>query len=157
MIAAVSVKGTPTVILDGLIVRQEVGASNHPGQSTLTLTGEDLTLLMDLEERTDRYPNLAPSQRVTRILQRYADYGIDPLVSPEQVHQPAHEQTRVDYQTGTDLQYVNDLARANGYAFYLEPGPSVGRSTAVWARSTGSGRGSTRSTSTWTPTPPWTS
>ena len=39
-------------------MRQEVGASNVPGQTTLTVTGEDLTLLMDLEERTDRYPNL---------------------------------------------------------------------------------------------------
>ncbi|MFD7944307.1 hypothetical protein ACFV5K_15215, partial [Streptomyces sp. NPDC059744] len=43
VIVATSVKGTPTVILDGLIVRQEVGASNQPGQSTLTVTGEDLT------------------------------------------------------------------------------------------------------------------
>ncbi|MFB7307456.1 hypothetical protein [Streptomyces sp. NPDC056192] len=132
VIVATSVKGTPTVILDGLIVRQEVGASNQPGQSTLTVTGEDLTLLMDLEERTDRYPNLAPSQRVERILRRYADYGIDPWIIREQIHQPPREQLRVDYQTGTDLQYLNELARANGYTFYLEPGPGLGRSIAFW-------------------------
>ncbi len=126
------VKGTPTVLLDGLIVRQEVGASNQPGQSTLTLTGEDLTLLMDLEERTDRYPNLAPSQRAARILAKYTDYGIDARVIREQIQQPPHELRRVDYQTGTDLQYLNDLARANGYTFYLEPGPQAGRSTAFW-------------------------
>lgn len=132
VIVATSVKGTPTVILDGLIVRQEVGASNQPGQSTLTVTGEDLTLLMDLEERTDRYPNLAPAQRVDRILRRYADYGIDPWIIREQIHQPPREQLRVDYQTGTDLQYLNELARANGYTFYLEPGPRLGRSIAFW-------------------------
>ncbi|MFD4227729.1 hypothetical protein [Streptomyces sp. NPDC058545] len=132
VIVATSVKGTPTVILDGLIVRQEVGASNQPGQSTLTVTGEDLTLLMDLEERTDRYPNLAPSQRVERIMRRYADYGIDPWIIREQIHQPPREQLRVDYQTGTDLQYLNELARANGYTFYLEPGPGLGRSIAFW-------------------------
>ncbi|AVZ71464.1 hypothetical protein SLUN_03855 [Streptomyces lunaelactis] len=132
VIVTTSVKGTPTVILDGLIVRQEVGASNQPGQTTLTLTGEDLTLLMDLEERTDRYPNLAPAQRVDRILRKYADYGIDPWIIREQVHQPPREQLRVDYQTGTDLQYLNDLARANGYTFYLDPGPRPGRSTAFW-------------------------
>lgn len=132
VIVITSVKGTPTVVLDGLIVRQEVGASNIPGQTTLTVTGEDLTLLMDLEERTDRYPNLAPSKRVERILQKYADYGIDPRIFREQVHQPPHEQLRVDYQTGTDLQYVNELARANGYTFYLDPGPRPGRSTAFW-------------------------
>ncbi|MFF0623136.1 hypothetical protein [Streptomyces sp. NPDC004296] len=132
VIVSVALKGTPVVLLDGVIVRQEVGSSNHPGQSTLTVTGEDLTLLMDLEERTDRYPNLAPSQRVERILGKYADYGIDARIIREQIPQPPREQVRVDYQTGTDLQYVNDLARANGYTFYLEPGPVPGRSTAFW-------------------------
>ncbi|UUN25139.1 hypothetical protein [Streptomyces sp. FIT100] len=132
VIVTTTVKGTPTVILDGLIVRQEVGASNQPGQTTLTVTGEDLTLLMDLEERTDRYPNLAPSQRVERILATYADYGIDARIIREQVQQPPREQLRVEYQTGTDLQYVHDLARANGYTFYLDPGPVPGRSTAFW-------------------------
>ncbi|WP_405891094.1 hypothetical protein OG427_34980 [Streptomyces sp. NBC_00133] len=132
VIVTTSVKGTSTVILDGLIVRQEVGASNQPGQTTLTVTGEDLTLLMDLEERTDRYPNLGPAQRVERILRKYADYGIDPWIIREQIHQPPREQLRVDYQTGTDLQYLNELARANGYTFYLEPGPGIGRSVAFW-------------------------
>ncbi|MGW2054203.1 hypothetical protein ACWCOZ_09820 [Streptomyces sp. NPDC001840] len=132
MIVTATVKGTPTVLLDGLIVRQEVGASNQPGQTTLTVTGEDLTLLLDLEERTDRYPNLAPSQRVERILARYADYGIDTRIIREQIQQPPNEQRRVDYQTGTDLQYVNELAKANGFTFYLDPGPVPGRSTAFW-------------------------
>ncbi|MFB7269231.1 hypothetical protein [Streptomyces sp. NPDC056244] len=132
VIVTATVKGTPTVLLDGLIVRQEVGASNQPGQTTLTVTGEDLTLLLDLEERTDRYPNLAPSQRVERILARYADYGIDTRIIREQIQQPPNEQRRVDYQTGTDLQYVNELAKANGFTFYLDPGPVPGRSTAFW-------------------------
>ncbi|MFG2226861.1 hypothetical protein [Streptomyces sp. NPDC048644] len=132
VVVTASVKGTPIVLLDGLIVRQEVGASNQPGQTTLTLTGEDLSLLMDLEERTDRYPNLAPSQRVERILGKYADYGIDTRIIREQIHQPPREQWRVDYQTGTDLQYLNELAAANGYTFYLDPGPVPGRSTAFW-------------------------
>ncbi|MGW5936874.1 hypothetical protein ACWIG3_32025 [Streptomyces celluloflavus] len=132
VILTVAVQGTPVVLLDGVIVRHEVGTSNQPGQTTLTVTGEDLTLLMDLEERTDRYPNLAPSQRVERILGKYADYGIDARIIREQIPQPPREQVRVDYQTGTDLQYVNDLARANGYTFYLDPGPVPGRSTAFW-------------------------
>ncbi|MFE7608714.1 hypothetical protein [Streptomyces celluloflavus] len=132
VILTVAVQGTPEVLLDGVIVRHEVGTSNQPGQTTLTVTGEDLTLLMDLEERTDRYPNLAPSQRVERILGKYADYGIDARIIREQIPQPPREQVRVDYQTGTDLQYVNDLARANGYTFYLDPGPVPGRSTAFW-------------------------
>ncbi|MEU8348627.1 hypothetical protein [Streptomyces sp. NPDC048845] len=132
VVITATVKGTPIVLLDGLIVRQEVGASNQPGQTTLTVTGEDLTLLMDLEERTDRYPNLSPAQRVERILAKYTDYGIDPRIIREQIPQPPREQLRVEYQTGTDLSYVNELANANGYTFYLDPGPTPGRSTAYW-------------------------
>ncbi|MFF9671291.1 hypothetical protein ACF1GS_06245 [Streptomyces eurythermus] len=132
VILTVSVRGTPEVLFDGLIVRQEVGASNLPGHSTLTVTGEDLTLLMDLEERTARYPNLPPSQRVLTILRRYSDYGIRPDVYQEKIAQPPHQDLRVHYQTGTDLQYVTELARANGYTFYLEPGPDPGYSSARW-------------------------
>ncbi|MBC9728850.1 hypothetical protein [Streptomyces sp. TRM68367] len=133
VIISVAVKGTSSVLLDGIVVRHEVGASNQPGNSTLTVTGEDLQLIMDLEERTDRFPNLAPSQRVERILQRYADYGIQSRVIREQIEQPPHERLRVEYQAGsTDLGYVNELAQANGYTFYLDPGPRPGRSTAYW-------------------------
>ena len=82
LIVTVSVRGTTDVLFDGLVVRQEVGASNQPGHSTLTVTGEDLTLLMDLEERTARYPNLPPSERVLSILRRYSDYGIRPTSTP---------------------------------------------------------------------------
>jgi hypothetical protein len=132
VIVTVSVRGTPQVLFDGLIVRQEVGASNQPGQTTLTVTGEDLTLLMDLEERTAPYPNLAPSRRVLAILGRYRDYGIRPDIKDEQILQPPQEQLRVPYQTSTDLQYVTELAKANGYVFYLEPGPTAGQSSAYW-------------------------
>lgn len=132
VIVSVSVKGTTEVLLDGLVVRQEVGASNQPGHSTLTVTGEDLTLLMDLEERTARYPNMSPRERVLSILRRYSDYGIRPEVSREIVQQLPVEKLRVDYQTGTDLSYVNELARSNGYTFYLAPGPTPERSAAHW-------------------------
>ncbi|AEM85035.1 hypothetical protein [Streptomyces violaceusniger] len=132
VVVTAAVKGTPIVLLDGLIVRHEVGASNQPGQTTLTVTGEDLTLLMDLEERTDRYPNLPPFKRVTRILSKYTDYGIEADVIEEKILQPPNAQRHVDYQTGTDLQYVTDLAQANGYVFYLIPGPVPGVSAAYW-------------------------
>ncbi|WP_408909826.1 hypothetical protein [Streptomyces luteolus] len=132
LIVTVTVRGTPEVLFDGLIVRQEVGASNQPGHSTLTVTGEDLCLAMDLQERTDKYPNLPPSQRVLSILRRYSGYGIRPDVYAEKVTQPPRENLRVHYQTSTDLQYINELAKANGYVFYLVPGPNPGQSSARW-------------------------
>ena len=132
VVMSTTLRGTTTVIFDGLITRQEVGSSNRPGQSTLTVTGEDLTLAMDLEERAEGFPNLAPSQRADLILRRYANLGITPRVIAEPVPQPADANERIDFQSGTDLQYLNQLARANGFTFYLEPGPEPGRSTGYW-------------------------
>lgn len=133
VVITITVQGTPTVLMDGVIIRQEVGISNRPGQSTLTVTGEDLTVLMDLEERAAvPYPAMSPAARVQAIIAQYAQYGITPLVIPELIPQTPMPTQRVDFQKGTDLAYVNQLAQANGYAFYLDPGPVPGQSRAYW-------------------------
>ncbi len=57
--------GIPNVIMDGVITRQEMQPGNEPGQSTLTITGEDLSVLMDvdgdLQCRSRRCPKLLAS------------------------------------------------------------------------------------------------
>src|SRR6185503_6236540 len=54
VIIVVTINGTPNVLMDGVITQQQMSPSNEPGQSTLTITGEDLTRLMDLTDRTGR-------------------------------------------------------------------------------------------------------
>ncbi|MEU1372442.1 hypothetical protein ABZ442_02105 [Streptomyces triculaminicus] len=133
VVLVVTVQGTPTVLMDGVLIRQEVGVSNQPGQSTLTVTGEDLTVLMDLEDRTGTgFPAMSPSARVNVMLTRYAQYGITPLVVPELIPQMSLPTQRVEAQNGTDLAYISELAKANGYVFYLDPGPVPGMSRAYW-------------------------
>lgn len=133
VVLVVTVQGTPTVLMDGVLIRQEVGVSNQPGQSTLTVTGEDLTVLMDLEDRTGTdYPAMSPAGRVAVMLTRYAQYGITPLVVPELIPQMSVPTHRVEAQNGTDLAYISELAKANGYVFYLDPGPVPGMSRAYW-------------------------
>ena len=41
VIIIVTFRGSPTVLMDGVVTRQEVAPSSEPGQSTLTCTGED--------------------------------------------------------------------------------------------------------------------
>lgn len=133
VILMATVRGTPTVLMDGICIRQEVGISNEPGQSTLTVTGEDLTVLMDLEEKEDiPYPALSPAARVAAIIAQYATYGITPLVIPELFPQTPMPTQRIEFQKGTDLGYINELAKANGYVFYLDPGPAPGVSRAYF-------------------------
>ncbi|WP_199439396.1 phage late control D family protein [Umezawaea beigongshangensis] len=133
VVLSVTVRGTPTVLMDGVCIRQEVGISNEPGQSTLTVTGEDLTVLMDLEEKPEiPFPAMSPAARVAAIVAQYATWGITPLVIPELFPQTPMPTQRVDFQQGTDLAYVTELAKANGYVFYLDPGPVPGISRAYF-------------------------
>lgn len=133
VVLAATVRGVQTVLMDGVITRQEVGVSGVPGQSTLTVTGEDLTVLMDLEEREGvPFPAMSPAARVMAIIAQYAQYGITPQVIPELVPQTPMPTQRIDFQKGTDLGYLTELAKANGYVFYLDPGPVPGLSRAYW-------------------------
>src|SRR6185312_17364229 len=48
VVIVVTVNGLPQVLIDGIITRQEITPSNQPGQSALTITGEDLSVLMNI-------------------------------------------------------------------------------------------------------------
>jgi hypothetical protein len=133
VIIAVTVGGAPNVIMDGIVTRQEVAPSNEPGQSTLTLTGEDLSVLMDVVEMPFmRFPAMPDVARVALILAKYLAFGVVPLPIPPifiDVPIPIEE---VPSQQGTDLAYIKQLASQNGHVFYVEPGPAIGSSIAYW-------------------------
>jgi hypothetical protein len=77
VIIVVTVNGMPNVLMDGVITRQDLAPSNDPGQSTLTITGEDLTRMMDLIDSTGTpYTAMPAEARVALILAHYATYGI---------------------------------------------------------------------------------
>lgn len=130
VVVLVFINALPQILIDGVITRHEVRPSNQPGQSTLTVTGEDISLRMDLEQKRVTHRNMPDSLIVTRILGAYATYGIVPMVTP--TTDVPIEVNRVPSQHGTDLAYIGELARANGFVFYVEPGPLPGSSTAYW-------------------------
>lgn len=133
VILVVTVRGTPLVLMDGVITQQEVNVANTAGTSTLTITGEDLTVLMDLvEKNAEQFPGTTNAERAEKIIGRYAQYGITPNVIKEIFPFAYTPDVRVDFQQGTDLAYLNQLAQANGYVFYLDPGPQPGRSRGYW-------------------------
>lgn len=133
VIIVVTVNGTPNVLMDGVITRQEFAPSNEPGQSTLTITGEDLTRMMDLIELNGfPYPAMPAEARVALIIARYAVLGIIPLVIPSILIDVPNPLDRIPEQQGTDLQYIKKLADNVGYVFYIDPGPAPGINTAYW-------------------------
>ncbi|AFL88760.1 hypothetical protein Terro_2514 [Terriglobus roseus DSM 18391] len=121
------VNGIPNVLMDGIVMRQEFAPSNQPGQSTLTVTGEDVSVMMGLIDlKGIPYPAMSVELRVAAILAKYAIYGLVPLIIPSLFPDLNLPMKSIAFQKGTDLDYINQLAKENGYVFYLSPGPAPG-------------------------------
>ena len=58
VVIIVTVHGIPHVLMDGIVTRQEIAPTNEPGNSKITITGEDLSVLMDLVGREPRRPRV---------------------------------------------------------------------------------------------------
>jgi hypothetical protein len=126
------VAGMPNVLMDGVITRQDLAPADEPGASTLTLTGEDLSLLMDLRHERLCYPALSHNMRVMLICAKYAMYGIVPAVVPPVLTNIPNPIEHIPIQSSTDLAYIKSLASEVGYVFYLDPGPLPGMNVAYW-------------------------
>jgi len=68
------------VLMDGIITRHQVVPGEQPGRSTLQITGEDISIKLDLEEKNATYPNQTDSAIVRSILSSYATYGLQPKI-----------------------------------------------------------------------------
>ncbi len=133
VVVVVTLGGTPHVLADGVVTRQELGSANEAGEATLTVTGEDLTAVMDQQEWNGLpYPAMPVETRVLVILAKYALFGMIPVVVPSLFPDVPIPTSRIPTHRGTDLAYVNELAREVGYVFYVEPGPVPGTNTAYW-------------------------
>jgi hypothetical protein len=132
IILVATVGAVPYVLMDGLITRQDYAPSNDPAKSTLTITGEDLTIAMDLKDEKECYPGLPAEARVALICLKYFRYGIIPQPIPTVLMDIPNPAEKIPIQTGTDLQYINQLAQEAGYVFYIEPGPVPGANVAYW-------------------------
>lgn len=133
VILVLTINSVPQVLMDGVITRNDVAAGAQPGESTLTLTGEDLTRVMDLQEIAGLpFPAMPPEARVLLLLAKYAVFGMIPLVIPRLFLDVPVPIDRIPQQQGTDLKYIEKLADEAGYVFYVEPGPAPGTNTAYW-------------------------
>jgi hypothetical protein len=119
--------------MDGIITKQDMTPSSAAGKSTLSITGLDLTALMDFIDLTGiPYPALPEFVIVEAILAKYAVLGVTPLALPASLPTFENPLERFIKQQGTDYHFVSILARATGAVFYLDPGPTPGSSLAYW-------------------------
>ena len=130
VIVMVSVGGLPHVLMDGIVTRQDVAPSSEPGQSTLTITGDDLSAAMDLIDLRIPYANMSDTVQAYTVLARYAALGVIPVVIPGFIPELPVMTNKIVSQNGTDLAHLKLIAGNNGFVFYIEPGPLPGQSIA---------------------------
>ncbi|HET8631522.1 MAG TPA: hypothetical protein VFL91_29210 [Thermomicrobiales bacterium] len=133
VIIVVTLNGMPEVLMDGVMTNHQIAPGGDGGHATLTVTGEDLTRVMDYIDFSGvPYPAMPVEARVALIVAKYAAFGLAPLVVPSVLVDVPIPVDRIPRQAGTDLAYVRQLADEAGYVFYVEPGPAPGASLAYW-------------------------
>jgi len=132
VVILVSYNGKTERLIDGVVTRQEVRPGAQEGFSTLVITGEDLTKVMDyLSFDGTPFPGMPDFARVNLILLKYLGFGIVPVVIPSVMLDVPIPTDIIPRQQGTDLQYIRKLADQVGYTFFIDY-PSAYVSRAYW-------------------------
>ena len=132
VVMLVTFNAVPQVLMDGVITDQQFSPGHGPGESTLTVTGEDVSVMMDLEERSAEHPAQPEAIIALKIIATYAQYGLIPMVIPPPSIDIPLPTERTPVQQGTDLAYLQEMAGRFGYVFYVMPGPAPLTNTAYW-------------------------
>jgi len=111
----------PEVLIDGVITQISLTPSDEPGASTLTATGEDVSVMMDLIQLKMPYPAMNEGAIAAVVIARYAAYGLVPAVVPPFMIDVPVPTRRIPQQNGTDLEFLRTLAQRYSYVFYVEP------------------------------------
>ncbi|HKP03815.1 MAG TPA: hypothetical protein VJU77_10715 [Chthoniobacterales bacterium] len=119
VVIAVLLGVRPEVLIDGIITHHQVKPSNEPGMSTLTVTGSDLSVMLDLKEKNERYPNQPDFVIFSRLIGAYGKYGLVPQPTPTK-DVPIMVKL-IPRQCDTDLKFIQKMAKRNGFVFYIEP------------------------------------
>jgi phage protein D len=115
--------GSQTLI-DGFVIETAVNFGAEPGASILTVVAMDGSVLMNLEEKVRRWPATADGDIAAII---FGDYGLETRVTA--TAQAHGEEQQVTMQRGTDIQFLQYLARRNGYECYVEADAQSGKNT----------------------------
>ncbi|MEC9340188.1 MAG: hypothetical protein VX663_01785 [Pseudomonadota bacterium] len=129
----VTINGAPQSLFDGVMTNVEVQPGQNGAPGTVTLTGEDLTKVMDMLDFSGLpYPAMPIEARVALICAKYAAFGLIPMPIPVLFPDIPIPVERIPAHQGTDLDYLKKLADDVGYVFYVEPGPAPGTNVAYF-------------------------
>ncbi|MBN8832045.1 MAG: hypothetical protein J0G94_15820 [Sphingomonadales bacterium] len=119
----------PTVLFDGIVTQTQLNPGQGQGDGTLAVTAADVRALMDRVERSESYPAMPVAAIAAMVMARYAQHGLIPMIVPPLVMDVDLPIDRVPTQSGTDLQFLKQLAERTGCIFTVTPGPAPMTST----------------------------
>jgi hypothetical protein len=129
----VTLNGTPQPLFDGVMTNVQVQPGGQGESGTVTVTGEDLTKVMDMQDWSGLpFPAMPIEARVALLCAKYAPFGLIPVVIPALFPDVPIPVDKIPAQQGTDLAYIRQLAEQVGYVFYIEPGPAPGTNIAYF-------------------------
>ncbi len=131
LILSLALKAKTYLLMDGIITHQQFSPSMEPGGSTFTITGEDISVMMDRVEGPVEHREEDEKVIVERLLGAYSRYGIKSEVIKPPLSAPSGND-RIPVKQGTDLEQIQLLAKRNGYVFYVTPGPQVEQNIVYW-------------------------
>ena len=130
VLVQVIVDGDTSTLIDGFITHQQYLPGNGPDLSTFVVTGEDVSVKMDLVAYSLEYPAMPDPAIAAAVLAKWLALGISPRIVPTLVNLIPF--SYVPQQSGTDRSFMQELAQRNGNVFYVTPGPVPFQNIAYW-------------------------
>jgi hypothetical protein len=127
-----NIGSSSTVLIDGYITHQELSPSNDPRMTTFSIIGEDVGVLLDLEEKSDTHPALSDDKIVQEIIKTYEKYGLKSEVAEPVLKEEPSVDQEVGSQETTDWRYISCLAHKYDFVFFIEPTGTLGENRAYW-------------------------
>ena len=100
----------PQVLMDGIITNKELQPGERPGEAKVTITGEDVSVLMDMDEKSAEHPAQPEVIVAAKLIASYPHFGMTPMVVPPPSFDPPIPIERTPSQQGTDLDHLEQMA-----------------------------------------------
>lgn len=130
VVIRVAVDGVATTLIDGFITHHQYVPSNGPEDSQFVVTGEDVSVKLDMFDWSREFPAAPDVVTVLEILAPWTILGLIPEVLPTPTSVVPLES--VPQQAGSDRATLKQIAARNGNVFFVQPLPELFLNKAYW-------------------------
>jgi hypothetical protein len=131
IVLVLTVSAVPQVLMDGIVTHQQLNPGDKPGSGSITVTGEDLGVLLAQKELQIPFPG-PDTTLVLTLLAPYAAFGLTPMVIPPPSDTLPPPTQSPPHPRGTARDIITEKARLHSWAFCVLPGPLPGQSVAYF-------------------------